>query len=69
MVDALDAVVGEGVLRAGVDRVDAEAFEQGVGEVRVKLKAVVGEMRDGDSPKRYVLVDEDADEARGGGLG
>ena len=42
MVDALDAAIGAGMVRAGVDLVDVKPFVDGVGEVPGNLQSVVG---------------------------
>ena len=69
VVDALDAAVGEWVVGAGVDLVDAETFVEGDGELSGELHAVVGDESHGAPPKRYVLVDENVSGAGGGELG
>ena len=69
VVDKPCAAIGAWVLRARVDFVDAKALVcRGVGELGGKVKAVVGDERDGGHPKRYVLVDEDVGVAGGGEL-
>ena len=69
VVDALDAAVGEWVVGAGVDLVDAETFVEGDRELPGELHAVVGDESHGAPPTRYVLVDEDVGGAGGGELG
>ena len=59
VVDVLDAAVDPDVVHAGVDLVDAKAFVDGVGDLRGKVRPVVGEERDGTPTQRDVLVDED----------
>ena len=50
VVDALDAAVGEWVVGAGVDLVDAETFVEGDRELPGELHAVVGDESHGAPP-------------------
>ena len=50
VVDALDAAIDSGVVRAGADLVDAKAFADGVGELRGKLLPIVRDEGDGRPP-------------------
>ena len=68
VVDTLYAAIRAGVVRAGVDLVDAKALVEGVGEFGCEVQAVIGDEREGALPMRNVLVDEDIDGAGGGEL-
>lgn len=46
VVDSLDAAIGAGVVRGGVDLVNTNAFVEGVGGSGGKLQAVIRDERD-----------------------
>ena len=69
MVDTLDIHVGARVVRAGDNRIGAEAVVEGKGRFGDSPESFVGNTSDGASPKSHISIDkEDVSRAGGGEL-